>query len=226
MRIIELKDIFKIYKMGSVDICALAGISLQISSGEFTAIMGPSGSGKSTLLNIIGLLDVPSSGFHYFEGEYVNNFNGDKVAMTRNKKIGFIFQSFNLLPQYSALLNVELPLVYRGAVRRECRERSLYLLEKVGLFDRRNHRPNELSGGEQQRVAIARALANTPTLILADEPTGNLDTKCGNEIMAIFISLSQEGKTILVVTHDEHIASFAKRVIYLQDGKIIGERNR
>lgn len=220
MNIIEMNDVFKIYKMGNIELYALQGISLQIEEGEFIAIMGPSGSGKSTLLNITGLLDRPTAGIYYFEGNLVNDLNEDQRAIIRNKKIGFIFQTFNLLSQYSALLNVELPLVYKGCSPRECRERSSYLLEKVGLFARKNHKPNELSGGEQQRVAIARALVNDPKVILADEPTGNLDTKCGNEIMEVFTLLHQEGKTILLITHNEYIASFSKRIIYLQDGKI------
>lgn len=225
MSIIELKDIFKIYKMGRLDVYALRSVSLQISAGSFIAIMGPSGSGKSTLLNIIGLLAKPTSGFYSFEQTPVFDLNEDRIAVTRNKKIGFIFQTFNLLPQYSALFNVELPLIYSGCSPKRCRERALHLLKKVGLSGREKHKPNELSGGEQQRVAIARALANDPPVILADEPTGNLDTKCSNEIMEIFTLLHQEGKTILLVTHNEYIASFSEKIIYLQDGKIISEKS-
>ncbi|MDI6734761.1 MAG: ABC transporter ATP-binding protein [bacterium] len=225
MNIIEIKNISKIYKMGKVDIDALKNVSLQIKMGEFITIMGHSGSGKSTLLNIIGLLDRPTSGTYYFEDARIDNLNEDELATIRNKKIGFIFQTFNLLPQYSALFNVELPLVYSGCSPKRCREIALSLLKEVGLSGRERHKPNELSGGEQQRVAIARALVNDPMIILADEPTGNLDTKCGNEIMEIFALLHQEGKTILLVTHNEHITSFSQRIIYLQDGKIIEGKN-
>jgi len=216
---IELENITKIYRMGKVEVPALRGVNLTIDDGEMMAIVGASGSGKSTLMNIIGFLDKPTLGTYILEGVDVSRLNDDKLAEMRNKKIGFVFQSYNLLPRASAITNVELPLVYsRGGQRRK---RSLEALERVGLGHRANHKPTELSGGEQQRVAIARALVANPSLILADEPTGNLDSVSTNEIISIFCRLNQEGITIILVTHEMEIAHQAKRIIRLLDGRII-----
>lgn len=218
---IELENITKIYRMGKVEVPALRGINLTIDAGEMMAIVGVSGSGKSTLMNIIGFLDKPTLGTYFLEGVDVSRLNDDKLAEMRNKKVGFVFQIYNLLPRATALANVELPLVYsRGGQRRK---RSLEALERVGLGHRANHKPTELSGGEQQRVAIARALVNNPSIILADEPTGNLDSVSTNEIISIFCRLNQEGITIILVTHEMEIAHQAKRIIRLLDGRIISD---
>jgi len=217
---ILLSNVIKKYELGGETVHALAGLTLSISPGEFTAIMGPSGSGKSTLMNILGCLDRPTSGSYMLDGQEVATLNDDELAMTRNKKIGFVFQSFNLLPRMSTLENVALPMVYAGVEKKERLERAKKVLTMVGLQDRMNHQPNELSGGQRQRVAIARSLVNDPTIIMADEPTGNLDTKSGDEVMAIFSELNVQGRTIILVTHEPEIATFAGRVVYVRDGRI------
>jgi len=224
---IQLEDIKKIYNLGKIEVPALQGINLKIIQGSFLSITGPSGSGKSTLMYIIGCLDRPTSGEYIFNGLNIPQLDDDKLADIRKKKIGFVFQTFNLLPRATALYNVELPMIYNGVSRTDRKERAIQLLKKVGLGHRLYHLPSELSGGERQRVAIARALANTPDIILADEPTGNLDTKMGAEIINIFKKLHEEGKTIIIVTHEISIAQEAGRVIKMLDGKIIhsGETN-
>ncbi len=221
--LITLENVAKIYRMGEVEIPALRGVSFHIEHGEFTAIMGASGSGKSTLLSVLGCLDSPTSGRYLLEEQDVTSLSGDALARIRNRKIGFVFQNFNLLlARTSALENVELPLVYGSRLsNREKRERAISVIKRVGLEDRLRHQPSQLSGGQQQRVAIARALVNRPSLILADEPTGNLDTKSSREIMAIFQELNAEGITIIVVTHEEDIARYTRRVITLRDGQMI-----
>lgn len=221
--IIKVKNLVKIYRLGKIEIPALRGIDLEIEEGEFVSIMGPSGSGKSTLMHLIGCLDTPTAGEIFIEGENVSSFSKDKLANLRNKKIGFIFQTFNLLSRSTALSNVMLPLIYSGIGYRERYKLAEKALEKVGLANRMNHKPTELSGGEQQRVAIARALVNNPKIILADEPTGNLDSKSGLEIISLIKSLNKEGKTVIMVTHDANIASFSKRVLFIMDGKIVKE---
>lgn len=215
---IELDNITKVYKMGRTEIVALNGVCLRIEPREMVSIIGPSGSGKSTLMHIIGCLDKPTSGQYRLEGVEVSKLNDNKLAEIRNKKVGFVFQSFNLLPRNTALDNVELPLIYGGAGNR--RQRALQALESVGLAQRARHRPNELAGGEQQRVAIARALINNPSLILADEPTGNLDTQTSKEIMLLFQKLNEQGITIVLVTHEADIAAYTQRSIKMRDGKI------
>lgn len=215
---IELDNITKVYKMGRTELAALRGISLRVEQGEMVSITGPSGSGKSTLMNIIGCLDKPTSGQYRLEGIEVNKLNDNELAEIRNRKIGFIFQSFNLLPRTTALANVELPLIYIGAGNR--RQRASQALESVGLAHRAKHRPSELAGGEQQRVAIARALINNPSLILADEPTGNLDTQTSKEIMLLFKQLNHQGITIVLVTHEADIAAYTQRTIRMRDGQI------
>jgi len=224
MILCQLNKVKKIYSTGKVGFPALNGIDLTIEEGEYTAIMGPSGSGKSTLLNILGFLDTPTEGKYYYQGKDVSNLDDKELARLRNKEVGFVFQNFNLLPRLTAFSNVELPLIYSGMSGKERKKRVMVMLEKVGLKERAFHRPNELSGGEMQRVAIARALVNNPSLILADEPTGNLDTKSGSEIMKIFDQLAQEGRTIILVTHDPNIAAHARRLIRITDGMIIEDK--
>ena len=218
---IEMENITKIYRMGKVEVPALQGITLNIKQGEMVAIIGASGSGKSTLMNIVGFLDKPTVGRYIFDGADVSRLNDNKLAEMRNKKVGFVFQTFNLLPRASALSNVELPLIYSGSGQK--RKRTMEALERVGLAARAKHKPTELSGGEQQRVAIARALVNNPALILADEPTGNLDSSSTAEIASIFCQLNREGITIVVVTHEADIASQTQRIIRLLDGKVISD---
>lgn len=219
--IILMEDVHKIYKTGSTQVNALDGINLNVLKGEFLAIMGPSGSGKSTLMNIIGCLDVPTEGRYFLKEREIEKMGDEELAYIRNKEIGFVFQNFNLLARTDALSNVELPLIYARVPKRERKERALEALKKVGIEGRAKHMPSELSGGEQQRVAIARALVSNPSIILADEPTGNLDTKSSEDIMQIFDKLNEEGNTIILVTHELDIAKHAKRLVKLRDGKII-----
>jgi len=221
---ISVQRLSKKYQMGEENIVhALRGIDLEIGSGEYVAIMGPSGSGKSTFMNIVGCLDRPSEGTYMLAGEDTSRMSDNELSTIRNKRIGFIFQTFNLLPRLDALLNVELPLVYRGMSSRERRKQAMECLERVGLADRVRHRPTELSGGQQQRVAIARAMAGSPVLVLADEPTGNLDSRSGEEIMGIFRDLNDAGITLAVVTHDENIARHAKRIVRFRDGVVVSD---
>ncbi len=218
--LIETRDLWKTYIMGSEEIHALRGVTITIERGEYVAIMGPSGSGKSTLMNLIGCLDTPTKGNYILNGKEVSLMNDDELARIRNEEIGFVFQTFNLLPRASALHNVELPLVYAGVGSKVRQERARAALDKVELISRMNHKPNELSGGQRQRVAIARALVNDPSILLADEPTGNLDSKTGVEIMALFDRLHQAGNTIILVTHEADIAAHAHRVIHIRDGEV------
>jgi len=217
---IELKDIHKDYHLGMETVHALRGINLNIDENEYVAIMGPSGSGKSTLMNLLGCLDTASEGIYRLNGSDVSDMNDDDLAEIRNREIGFVFQNFNLLPRASALHNVELPLIYNGTPASDRRELAEDALKKVGLSDRMHHRPNELSGGQRQRVAVARALVNNPSIILADEPTGNLDTRTGDEIMDLFETLHDGGNTIILVTHEEYIAEHSDRIIRLRDGHV------
>ena len=220
MALIETNDLWKTYTMGDEEIHALRGVSIQIDKGEYVAIMGPSGSGKSTLMNLIGCLDTPTKGTYLLNGKQVSDMNDNELARIRNEEIGFVFQTFNLLPRASALHNVELPLVYAGISSKERLDRAKAALEKVELGARMNHKPNELSGGQRQRVAIARALVNNPSILLADEPTGNLDSKTGVEIMALFARLHEAGNTIVLVTHEADVAAYAHRQILIRDGKV------
>ena len=220
MPLIETRDLWKTYVMGDEEIHALKGVSITIERGEYVAIMGPSGSGKSTLMNLIGCLDTPSKGTYLLNGKEVSQMNDNELARIRNEEIGFVFQTFNLLPRASALHNVELPLVYAGVAKKDRLERAKGALDKVELTHRMNHRPNELSGGQRQRVAIARALVNNPSILLADEPTGNLDSKTGVEIMAVFDRLHANGNTIVLVTHEPDIAAYAHRIIHIRDGQV------
>lgn len=223
---IELTNVKKIYPMGKVEVRALNGVTISIKEGEFLSIMGPSGSGKSTLMHIIGCLDKPTEGEYFLDGKDVTTLEDDELSRIRNKCMGFVFQTFNLIPRETCLYNVELPLVYAGMHSKERRKRVIEVLSEVDLSDRIKHRPSELSGGERQRVAIARALVNHPMVILADEPTGNIDTKTGVEIMKLFAALNKKGKTIIVVTHEREIADFSKRIVHIRDGLIVkGEDN-
>lgn len=224
--LIQTSGIVRRYGVKSAEVQALKGVDLAIEHGEFVAIMGPSGSGKSTLMHILGLLDRPTDGRYLFAGEDVGTFSHDRLAVHRNRHIGFIFQEFNLLPRATAAENVVLPLIYRGMLRAECHRRAAATLESVGLSQRHHHRPQQLSGGEQQRVAIARAVVGDPLLLLADEPTGALDTETGNEILALFRALNDEGKTVVLITHDPIVARHANRVISLRDGQVVGDRCR
>ena len=223
---IDLTDVERIYLMGGTEVRALDGVSLSIGKGEYVAVMGPSGSGKSTLMNIIGCLDTPSAGSYRLNSREVAGMTDDELAAIRNREIGFVFQTFNLLPRADALANVELPLTYSGVSRTERREAARKALESVGLGDRMTHRPNEMSGGQRQRVAIARALVNKPNVLLADEPTGNLDSKTGEEILALLDELHRRGHTIVLVTHEEDLAARASRVVRLRDGKIVTDQRR
>ena len=220
MALIETRDLWKTYVMGSEEIHALRGVSIEIERGEYVAIMGPSGSGKSTLMNLIGCLDTPTKGSYLLNNKQVSQMNDNELARIRNEEIGFVFQTFNLLPRASALHNVELPLVYAAVPAKDRQSRAKAALDKVELSERMSHRPNELSGGQRQRVAIARALVNNPSILLADEPTGNLDSKTGTEIMALFARLHAAGNTIILVTHEADIAAYARRAIHLRDGQI------
>lgn len=223
-KMIRIENLNKIYKNGSVEVHALNDVNMEVSRGEFLAVMGHSGSGKSTLMNIIGCLDRPSSGKYFLDGIEIDKQSPDELSLIRNKKIGFVFQAFNLIPRTKVLSNVELPMIYAKVKSKQRSERALELLEKVGLKDRINHMPNELSGGQMQRAAIARALANNPPIILADEPTGNLDTNSSEEIMKIFKDLNREGTSIIVVTHEPEVAKYADRIIVFKDGCIIEDR--
>jgi putative ABC transport system ATP-binding protein len=220
---IELVDVAKVYRMGNIQVHALRGVSFSVAEGEFIAIMGASGSGKSTLMNIIGCLDLPSSGAYLLDGVDVRRLNDNQLAAVRNRKIGFVFQSFNLIPRSTAIHNVEMPLIYAGLSRAR-RQRALAALDAVGLADRAKHQPSELSGGQQQRVAIARALVTEPAILLADEPTGNLDSESSVEIMRLLVELNDDGRTVVLITHENDIARFAKRVVRLKDGLILEDR--
>jgi putative ABC transport system ATP-binding protein len=221
--VIAIRDLTRMYQMGAEEVHALRGVSLEIRRNEYVAIMGPSGSGKSTLMNLIGCLDTPTSGEYWLNGQEVSRMPDDALARVRNREIGFVFQTFNLLPRASALQNVELPLVYGGVPARVRRERAKTALSRVGLADRMDHRPNELSGGQRQRVAIARALVNEPAILLADEPTGNLDSTTSEEIMRVFETLHAQGQTVIMVTHEADIAAHAARVVTLRDGRVASD---
>ena len=224
--IIEAEDLWKTYQLGKQEVKALCGVTFQIKKNDFVAIMGPSGSGKSTLMNLIGCLDTPSGGNYYLNGKLVSTLSENELAYIRNQEIGFIFQVFNLLPRATTFHNVELPLIYKGASKKERDEKTLIALERVEMIHRKDHRPSELSGGERQRAAIARALVNEPSLLLADEPTGNLDSKTGQEILNLFHKIHGQGNTIIMVTHDQDIAQQAQRIIYIRDGRIEREEKR
>jgi putative ABC transport system ATP-binding protein len=226
MALIETVDLWKTYVMGTEEIHALRGVSISIEPGEYVAIMGPSGSGKSTLMNLIGCLDTPSKGSYLLNGKQVSQMNDNELARIRNEEIGFVFQTFNLLPRATALHNVELPLVYAGVPAKDRQDRAKVALQKVELGERMTHRPNELSGGQRQRVAIARALVNNPSILLADEPTGNLDSKTGAEIMQLFERLHKAGNTIVLVTHEPDVAAFAYRAIHIRDGQVENDVKR
>ncbi len=221
--VIKTEALAKVYEMGAEQVHALRGVDVEIRKGEYVAIMGPSGSGKSTLMNLIGCLDSPSSGKYWLAGRLVSDLDDDELAYIRNKEIGFVFQTFNLLPRATALHNVELPLIYNGTPAEERIEKAKKALERVDLMDRMHHKPNELSGGQRQRVAVARALVNSPSIVLADEPTGNLDSKTGEEIMTLFENLYRQGNTIILVTHEHDIAQHAHRIIHIRDGKIASD---
>ncbi|WP_181780824.1 ABC transporter ATP-binding protein [Pseudonocardia pini] len=221
---IELEHVSKVYSTGAVSLRALDDVTLRIGNGELVAVMGPSGSGKSTMMNILGCLDVPSEGSYLLDGEPVAGLSENRLADVRSRKIGFVFQSFNLLPRTSAIRNVELPMVYAGTSNR--RRRAQQALERVGLGDRTDHQPNQLSGGQQQRVAVARALVTDPAMILADEPTGNLDTTSTVDVMNLFVELNEAGRTIVLITHEPEVAEFAQRVVTLRDGRIVGDERR
>ncbi len=221
--VIKTEALAKVYEMGAEQVHALRGVDVEIHKGEYVAIMGPSGSGKSTLMNLIGCLDSPSSGKYWLAGRLVSDLDDDELAYIRNKEIGFVFQTFNLLPRATALHNVELPLIYNGTPAEERIEKAKKALERVDLMDRMHHKPNELSGGQRQRVAVARALVNSPSIVLADEPTGNLDSKTGEEIMTLFENLYRQGNTIILVTHEHDIAQHAHRIIHIRDGKIASD---
>jgi len=221
--VIKTEELAKVYEMGAEQVHALRGVNLEIRKGEYVAIMGPSGSGKSTLMNLIGCLDSPTSGKYWLAGRLVSDLDDDELAYIRNKEIGFVFQTFNLLPRATALHNVELPLIYNGTPAEERIEKARKALERVDLADRMQHKPNELSGGQRQRVAIARALVNNPSIVLGDEPTGNLDSKTGEEIMALFENLHRQGNTIILVTHENDIAQHAHRIIHIRDGRIASD---
>lgn len=221
--VIKTEELAKVYEMGAEQVHALRGVNVEIHKGEYVAIMGPSGSGKSTLMNLIGCLDSPTSGKYWLAGRLVSDLDDDELAYIRNKEIGFVFQTFNLLPRATALHNVELPLIYNGTPADERIEKSRKALERVDLADRMQHKPNELSGGQRQRVAVARALVNNPSIVLADEPTGNLDSKTGEEIMTLFENLYRQGNTIILVTHENEIAQHAHRIIHIRDGRIASD---
>jgi len=224
--LIEIRDLVKTYEMGTVQVRALDGVDVDVERGDYVAIMGPSGSGKSTLMNLIGCLDTPTSGTYRLNEKLVNELDDDELARIRNREIGFVFQTFNLLARTTALENVEVPLIYAGVPRTERHRRAREVLAQVGLSDRMTHQPSELSGGQRQRVAVARALVNGPSILLADEPTGNLDTRTGEEIMALFDDLNRNGNTIILVTHEEEIAAHARRVIRLRDGRVLDQEEK
>ena len=224
--LIQVQDVWKTYQVGEQQVHALRGLSVDIGQGDYTALMGPSGSGKSTLMNMLGCLDTPTSGRYHLAGEDVGKLDDDALADIRNRRIGFVFQTFNLMPRYTAMENVALPLVYAGASRADREARARKVLQQVGLGDRMDHRPNELSGGQRQRVAVARALVNRPDLLLADEPTGNLDTKTSVEMMALFDEIHAAGNTVVLVTHEEDIAAYAHRLVRLRDGVVSADERK